>query len=171
MTRSFTRFSLLLLPLALTACGETDTSHFPQARKYEVWNQRGKITGEGGLTLFGGDNKGSRAEDSPLAVNSFIWRATLDTVAFMPLASTDPFGGVIITDWHENAQKPGERFKLTAVILSRELRADAIKVSVFRQEKDDRGQWRDAAVSPSMNEDFENIILSRARELRVNTGS
>lgn len=169
MTR--TRFFAVSL-LLLTACSniEKDTSKYPQDRKYERREERGKITGESGLTLFGGSSKKSAGDGDGLAVNSYLWRATLDSTSFMPLASTDPFGGVIITDWHENTDAPGERFKLHVVILSRELRADGVKVSVFRQTKDKGGEWRDAAVADSMSHEFENIILNRARELRIQAG-
>ena len=75
----------------------------------------------------GGGNAG-------IGVNTFLWRASLDTVSFMPLSSADPFGGVIITDWYSPPEVPSERFKMTVYILDRQLRADGIKVSVFRQQ-------------------------------------
>ena len=165
------RFFIAAL-LLLTACSgiEKDSSKFPQERKYERIEERGKVTGDDGFILFGGSSKKSNEGSDGLAVNSYLWRATLDSTSFMPLASTDPFGGVIITDWHENTDAPGERFKLHVVILSRELRADGLKVSVFRQTKDKGGEWRDATVSDSMSHEFENIILNRARELRIQAG-
>jgi hypothetical protein len=84
----------------------------------------------------------------------------------MPLASADPFGGVIITDWYSPPSANGERFKATAYILGRQLRADGVKVTIFRQVRDG-GEWADAAVSPSTASDIENKVLARARELRA----
>jgi len=102
---------------------------------------------------------------SHVGVNSFLWRGALDTVSFMPLASADPFGGVIITDWYAPPETPQERFKLTVYILGSELRADAIKVAVFRQ-KQTNGQWLDAAAEPATATDLEDTILARAQQLR-----
>jgi hypothetical protein len=86
----------------------------------------------------------------------------------MPLASADPFGGVILTDWYENPDVPGERFKLNVFILDRQLRSDGVRVAVFKQNRTGKNDnWRDAAVTPEMALGLENAILSRARELRV----
>ena len=126
---------------------------------------RQTIFGEGGLTLFGGDSKTDQA--TGIGVNSFLWRASLDTVSFMPLTSADPFGGVIITDWYEDPKTPNERFKLTVYIMDRRLRADGVKVSVFRQTKDANGGWTDAATNEATGTQIENAILVRARQLRI----
>jgi hypothetical protein len=83
----------------------------------------------------------------------------------MPLASADPFGGVIITDWYTPQASSGERFKATAYILGRELRSDGVRVTIFRQVLQN-GQWVDAGVSPVTVGEIENKVLSRARELR-----
>ena len=105
---------------------------------------------------------------NPLGVNSFLWRATLDTLAFLPLASADPFGGVILTDWYEDPDAKGERFKVNALILDRQLRADSLKLTVFRQKKDARGNWTDAATDATLSRKLEDTVLTRARQLRVN---
>src|ERR1700674_770485 len=94
---------------------------------------RQSIFGPNGITLFGGDSGKSAAEPYGIGVNAFLWRASLDTVAFMPLASADPFGGVIITDWYSPPESPAERFKMSVFIMDRTLRADGIRVAVFRQ--------------------------------------
>jgi hypothetical protein len=101
-----------------------------------------------------------------LGVNSFLWHASLDTLAFMPLSSADPFGGVIITDWYSAPDDKNERMKVTVYILDRRLRADGIKIAVFRQ-TNTGGVWTDAAVNPDMSTRLEDAILTRARELRL----
>jgi hypothetical protein len=88
----------------------------------------------------------------------------------MPLASADPFGGVIITDWYSPPTTNGERFKATAYILGRQLRADGVRVAIFRQVRDD-GQWTDAPINPATAAEIENKVLARARELRAETAS
>ena len=98
-----------------------------------------------------------------MQVNAYLWRGTLDTLAFMPLVSADPFGGVIITDWYVPPATPDERFKVNAYILSKQLTADAIKVSVFHQVQQD-GQWVDAPADPSTASGLEDRILAQAAE-------
>jgi hypothetical protein len=119
----------------------------------------------------GGDDKGGGGTGGPsgVGVNSYLWRATLDTVSFIPLASADPFGGVIITDWYSPPDNPNERFKVNVFILGRELRADGVRASVFRQAKDASGQWADAPVDQKTGTDLENAILTRARQMRLST--
>jgi len=109
--------------------------------------------------------EGGSAGGGSLGVNAYLWRGALDTLSFMPLASADPFGGVIITDWYTPPTAANERFKATAYILGRELRSDGVRVSIFRQVLQN-GQWVDASVSPVTVGDIENKVLSRARELR-----
>jgi hypothetical protein len=103
-------------------------------------------------------------------VNAYLWRGTLETLKFMPLASADPFGGVIITDWWTPPTSPSERFKATAYVLGRQLRADAIRVSLFRQVQQG-GQWIDAPVDPAKPSELENMVLAKARELRAQVGT
>ena len=110
---------------------------------------------------------GSRAAAPAIGVNSYLWRATLDTLAFMPLASADPYGGVVITDWYANPEKPDERFKATVYILDTRLRADGLNVTLFKQARDAAGGWADAPVSDQTETDLENGIRTRARQLRL----
>lgn len=114
---------------------------------------------------FGG--RSSSAAPAGIGVNAYLWRATLDTLAFMPLASADPYGGTIITDWYANPEKPAERFKATVYILDTRLRADGLNVNVFKQTKDAGGQWVDAPVAGQTDVDIENAILTKARQLRL----
>jgi len=109
----------------------------------------------------------SVSENAALGVNSYLWRATLDTLAFMPLASADPFGGTVITDWYINPEKPDERFKVTVYILDTRLRADGLNVTTFKQTRDPSGNWVDSPVAAQTDIDLENTILTRARQLRL----
>lgn len=160
--------------LVLTACGGAKDGLWEKdsSGKWGPVNQQKEqesIFGKGGLDLFGGDKKGDgTGGGNGLNVNAYLWRASLDTVGFMPLTSADPFGGVIITDWYTPAETPGERFKVNVFILSRDLRADGIKVSVFRQVRGEAG-WADVAVADDVRTQFENAVLTRARQLRMAT--
>ena len=140
------------------------------------YEQPESIFGPGGLSIGGAPPPDDGSGGGPgggggIGVNSFLWRASLDTVAFMPLVSADPFGGVIITDWYTPPQSPNERFKINVFILGRTLRADGVRAAVFRQQMAAAG-WVDAPVAGSTATDLENAILVRARQLRIaQTGS
>jgi hypothetical protein len=170
--------------LALSACGGSPGS--VSERKSGASNDRNErdmIQGLGGRnreegTIFGPGgifgSKSDKKEDAGLgvAVNAYLWRASLDTINFIPLASADPFGGVIITDWYTPAETPNERMKVQVTILDRDLRADGVRVSVFKQQTSPKGGgWVDAQVDPRTNIDIENAILTRARQLRIAGGS
>jgi hypothetical protein len=127
-------------------------------------SERKTIFGKEGITLFSSNNT---KESGGIGVNSFLWRASLDTISFMPLISADPFGGVIITDWYQDTKITGERFKLTIYIMDRHLRADGVKVSVFRQRSDPKSGWINATVSSMTGSKIEDAILTRARQLRI----
>ncbi|HMG46957.1 MAG TPA: DUF3576 domain-containing protein [Allosphingosinicella sp.] len=100
-----------------------------------------------------------------IGVNAYLWRAALETLSFAPLAQTDSNGGVLVTEWYSNPQNPGERAKVTVAILDRDLRADALRVTAARQVQQN-GQWVDAPVTAATVQRLEDIILTRARDLR-----
>lgn len=134
----------------------------------------GGLFGPDGLVLYGGsggkdDASGAGGGGGGVGVNSYLWRASLDSISFMPLASADPFGGVIITEWFSPPETPVERFKINVFILGRDLRADGVRAAVFRQKRDAAGAWADAPVEAQTATDLENSILARARQLRVAT--
>jgi hypothetical protein len=159
--------------LVLAGCGYlTGTGEemaYPSDRQEREDRERfGTITGEDGFQVFATGRRGRDAGDGgELGVNTWLWRATLETVDFMPLASADPFGGVIITDWYAPPETPDERFKVTVLIRDRALRADGVRVSVFRQVRDQNGAWSDAPVDGRTATSLEDTILTRARQLRV----
>jgi hypothetical protein len=127
-------------------------------------------------TLGGGSKNNVRAADlaaaqvTTIGVNSYLWRAALDTLSFAPLAQTDSSGGVIVTDWYVNPATPNERVKVTATILDATLRADALRVAASRQVLQN-GQWIEAPVAAATVQRLEEIILTRARDLRRNAVS
>jgi hypothetical protein len=103
-----------------------------------------------------------------IGVNSYLWRAAVDTVSFAPLLQANPNSGVIITDWYSSPRAPGERVKLTVAILDADLRADALRVSASRQ-VNQGGAWVDQPVSAATVQKLEDIILTRARDIRRTT--
>ncbi len=129
------------------------------------------LFGEGGLTLSkiaGGNLFGNeRTEGSTTPVNKFLWQAALDTLSFMPLSSTDPFTGVIATDWSATPDAPGERFKVTVYMSSPALSAISLKVAVYRQVQNEAGTWVQTSVDPATPRKIEDAILTRARQIRV----
>lgn len=105
------------------------------------------------------------ARMTTIAVNAYLWKAAVDTVSFAPLLQANPSSGVIITDWYSNPKAPGERVKITVAILDQDLRADALRVSASRQ-VNQNGAWVDAPVTAATVQKLEDIILTRARDLR-----
>jgi hypothetical protein len=180
MTRNILLAPIVLFSAAglLSGCGGSDnpqnvravrTSEYQDSENKNGDALAGKLFGEQGLVLGVGGKRGNDADQGGvLGVNAYLWRGALDTLSFMPLASADPFGGVIITDWYQPPSASGERFKATAYILGRQLRADGVRVTIFRQVAKD-GTWVDAPVSPVTTGEIENKVLARARELRAET--
>jgi hypothetical protein len=159
MAATPSRLALLLLPLALFACGGDKSTVKPAAG--------GAYDPSLPPPVVAGDKGNAKQEaDAGLAVNKYLWRAALETFQFMPLLSEDPFGGVIVTDWYTPHATQDERFKATVYILGRQLRADGVKVALFRQVRQ-AGAWADAPVNPNTATDIENKVLARARELRA----
>ena len=108
------------------------------------------------------------AQVTTIGVNSYLWRAALDTLSFAPLAQVDSAGGVIVTDWYSNPNAPGDRVKVSATIMDANLRADALRVAASRQILQN-GQWVEAPVSAATVQRLEEIILTKARDLRRST--
>jgi hypothetical protein len=123
------------------------------------------------LAACGGGSKDRPKADlaasrvTTIGVNSYLWRASLDTVGFMPLLQTDSNGGVIVTDWYANPSSPNERMKLTISILDQDLRADALRVGASRQVLQGSA-WIDQPVQAATTQKLEEIILTKARDLR-----
>ncbi|MEG3163748.1 DUF3576 domain-containing protein [Sphingomonas sp. PB2P19] len=122
------------------------------------------------LAACGGGNARPKADlaaskITTIGVNAYLWRASLDTLSFMPLLQTDSNGGVIVTDWYVNPQTPAERMKVTVSILDQDLRADALRVAALR-EVNQNGQWVSAPVQAATTQKLEDIILTKARDLR-----
>jgi len=103
-----------------------------------------------------------------IGVNGYLWQAALDTISFAPLLQADANSGVIITDWYANPKAPGERVKLTVTILDQDLRADALRVAASRQVLQN-GAWVAAPVTAATVQKLEDIILTRARDIRRTT--
>ena len=155
---------LLLLCLGLAGCDLGGDSSYPQARfRHQTaphYSKAPSVLGPGGI-----DVGGSVAENATIGTDNRLWRAALETVSFMPLVSADSTGGVIITDWYSAPNAPDKRQKVNAYILGRELRADSLRVAVFRQQRGDAGTWVDAPAADDAATAFGNAILARAQQL------
>jgi len=151
--------------VALTACGQS-SGPAPRALDPE---EAGLSRNEAPSTI--GDLVQSNRVDGPqgqnLAVNKHLWRASLDTLSFLPLESTDPFSGVIATDWAASGGSTDERFKVTVYISEPTLEARSLRVAVFRETLSGNGAWVPAQVSEATPRRLEDAILTRARQMRV----
>lgn len=129
----------------------------------DIYAEEPSVFGKGGLF---GAVRGDKGNGGSITVNSYLWRAALDTVSFMPIVSADPFGGTIITDWYSAPETPKERLKVNVLILDKQLKASGVKVSVFKQ-VNMNGGWQDAPVSSETARKLEDAILTRARQYRI----
>ena len=163
----------LVLASFLAACGGADIEADYPDKGNSATEESGSLFENFTFGLGNNDSAPSDATSAGtpnvgLAVNALLWRATLDTLSFMPIASTDPAGGVIITVWYNDPATPNERLKINVVIQGRELRADALTVSLFREARvNDR--WASLAGARRTERQLENIILMRAREFKMAT--
>lgn len=161
--------TVMLGAAALAAC--SDIGGAPTAQPGTVLaeggpgRERSVNTGAGGFSaIFGGG--GAQEEGAVLGVNAYLWRASLDTVSFLPITSADPFGGVILSDYYTPPETPNSRYKVAVYILGRELRSDNVRVSITRQTRAGSG-WRDEAPNETLARQLEDTILARARQLRI----
>ncbi|MBL8640677.1 MAG: DUF3576 domain-containing protein [Alphaproteobacteria bacterium] len=167
--KHYLSFLIMSVAFLLSACSGVDSeAKYPtgadrSATGGDIYAESPSIFGKGGLSFLGGKDKKS---DGSVLVNTYLWRAALDTVSFMPLASADPFGGTIITDWYSAPETPTERTKLNVFILGGDLAVSSLSVKVFRQVKS-TGGWQDAAVSNETATKLEDAIFTRAREMKI----
>ncbi|MEO1016240.1 MAG: DUF3576 domain-containing protein [Pseudomonadota bacterium] len=136
-------------------------------RAYEERQRTGSLFGPNALTFSSRRDPSDEANGGGIGVNAYLWRGSLETVDFIPLTSADPFGGLIITDWFQSSDTPNERVKVQILIRDTTLRADGVKAFVYRQVRDEQGDWLDAPVDPQTGRGLEDRILTRARELRI----
>ena len=168
--------AILVSALLLAACGLADpVQNYPRKEGDRAipnpTGERDTVFGPGGLSLFGDDKPegtGGGGSGSGIGINSFLWRASLDTLSFMPLNSADPFGGVIITDWFTLEEEPGSQYRVTAYILGRQLRTDNIKIALYVRPKGTGKAKMDPHRASAVAEaKLENVILSKARTIRA----
>ena len=154
------RYLLISLLVVLVGCSSIKPAT-PVKKDENVSIFTGK---PGGIKL---SDFGDKAKpDTSMPVNALAWRAALDIAAILPLADVDTFGGTIVTEWYSLSSKPDERIKLTIFVIGRELRSDSVSVRVHVQKRSADG-WSDAARDETFASRIEDLILSRARELRA----
>ena len=161
----------------LSACGDGNYAaqkepDGPRPGPKRQQKANNSVFGDGGLSLtraLDGTLFDSEEQEggSSLPVNKFIWQASLDTLSFLPLASTDPFTGVIATDWGTSPSNAAERFKVTVYMVRPALEASALKVAVHREVLSEAGLWTAASVSPDTARKLEDAIIVRARQIKI----
>jgi len=161
------RYLFLILIAGLTACSSLEPrTDIPATDKEDPGSF---ITGrsESGVSLS--DITGlSDRESSGIPVNALLWRASLDITSILPIDDIDVFSGTVITDWYSLPSQPSEQIKLAVFVLDKELRSDAIRVVVYVQSR--QGNiWQDAGIDPELATKLEDLILTRARELRASS--
>ena len=167
MRHTLNGIATICLGVFLSSCGGEVPDLMTIDGETVDMSKRESILG-GDLLTFGDDSKTETPKGGGgIGVNAFLWRASLDVIASWPISSADPFGGVIITDWYAPTQTPSERFKFNIFILGRALRADGVRVSIFKQVMNDKGEWQQAALQSDTLTSVENAILTRAQQFRA----
>ena len=174
MGRFFGTVTSIIVVLSLAACSGSSRSRAEAERdpdSFDPENAGGGVQGnlntDRVTDIFDANSGVNLGGDSLTNVNRFLWRASLDTLAFLPLNSTDPFTGVIATDWAASPDAPNERFKVAAYVKSPVLTADSLQVALFREIRDPAGAWVTAPVSGATARQLEDAILVRARQLKI----
>ncbi len=171
MGRFFGTVTSIIAVAALTACSGSNRQADVDPDSYDPQNAGGGLQGslntDSVTDVFRGNSGVDLGGDSLTNVNRFLWRASLDTLAFLPLNSTDPFTGVIATDWAASPDAPNERFKVAAYVKSPPLTAGSLQVALFREIRDPAGAWVTAPVSGATARQLEDAILVRARQLKI----
>lgn len=168
-----TQFLMLAAVLAagsaLTACSSTNPNVKPaEVNPTDMPKGPGLLSGESGNLLDAFNKRGSAAETGGnIGVNIYLWRAALETLSFMPITQADSNGGVIVTDWYTSPEKPDERVRANVLILGKSLRAEGLKVSLFKQTRGKSGAWADAPVAAATERGLEDRILTKARAIKV----
>lgn len=161
--------SKLALLLTLAACSHNSEKPLEAPKSYEEKTKLGfgSLVGPEGLTMSTDTISGRTNDTGGNVVNRYLWQASLDTLKFAPLLSSDGPGGMLITDWYQPANAK-DRLKIQVRIKDRQLRSDAIEVTVYKQVKQNSG-WVDSGIDLKASRELENIILLKAREVRVNS--
>ena len=129
----------------------------------------GGLLGKGGLSfgdILGNSEENATSAPATMNVNIFLWRASLETIDFMPLNSADPIGGTIITDWYSTSDNQNERCKLNIFISGKRLNAENLKVRSFCQENKNQ-TWVNKNINKENNIKIENAILNKAKKIRL----
>jgi len=146
--------------LLFSGCSKLDIKPYePEPEPVSVFTGK-----PGGMKLFGDTNQTPNVDSLP--VNALLWRSALDIASFVPLDDVDTYGGSIVTEWHQSADNPNQRIKLAIFVIGLELRSDAVKVQTYTQKKLDN-DWVDNGRDDALARKLEDLILTRARELRA----
>ena len=160
--------SYLTLLLLLSACSKIDVKNeFPKTRQQKEEDRIGKLTGNG--ITFGKVLSGTSSSTSNINVNTYLWRASLDQVSFMPLNSTDSVGGIIITDWYSMNDNSKERYKINIYILDKNLSSNSIKVNVYKQDLGKNLVWGNQYSDQNLAKEIKDKIIERSRKLKANS--
>lgn len=161
------RYLVLLSIFVLSSCSENleIKRKYPKSKDEIMENRVGTLTKNGIFSTGAKSNPFSSKSDA-ITVSAYLWRASLDSITFMPLASTDPFGGVIITDWYSD-EGSNERYKVNIIIYGYELRDDLLNVRVYKEKRNKQGNWSNQFSDDSLADSIKEIIMKKARILKV----
>ncbi|WPX96648.1 DUF3576 domain-containing protein [Candidatus Bandiella woodruffii] len=163
---TYLRYTVCLAAICmLSSCSKLDVQKSYPKTKQQIEEQRVGTLSSGGIFLFGGKDEGLNTNKA-VNVNGYLWKSALDKVNFMPINSCDSFGGVIVTDWYSTGENSKERYKINIFINGKEFKADSLKVNVYKQRLDNRGNWGNQFSDHVLANQIAEQIINGARELR-----
>lgn len=164
--KNFRSIAVLAICFSLCACSKLNVKNdYPKTRQQKEEDRIGKLTGTG-LTFGKGSSESSSAS-SQMDINTYLWKASIDQVNFMPLNSTDSLSGTIVTDWYSINDNSKERYKVNIYIIGKELTSHSLKVSVYKRIIGSNGNWNNQYQDSNLAEKIKTKIIERARELKV----
>ena len=129
----------------------------------------GLLSKQGGINLLDMGNTGNENRSSSLVINPinpYLWRATLETINFMPIASADPFGGIIITDWYNDTSNNDDAIKLTIRFLSNEVQSNSLRIIVHRKRCTTDTNCLVKKIESKIEEELRRSILTKAAVIK-----
>ena len=168
MQKIIVKTLLIISAMLLVACsGVTVTREETPVQKRQRESQS-LLTGQAGRGINLNQALGGSQSGAALPVNALLWRASIDTLSVVPLNSIDTYSGTIISDWYKNPENPNQRIKIALFVLDQELRSDAIKAEVYVQHRTSASNdWTDAGRDTELAIRLEELVLTRAREIRA----
>ena len=165
----YLRIFSIFLTFFLISCSSVPVDPVTGERKTYELDEKKRIRDniEKGGGIFGDIGKSSKETTFSFGTSNVLWRATLKSLEFMPLASIDYSGGVLVTDWYSENANPQEKIKIMVRFLSNELRTDSVVVIAHKMNCNTQGVCSTTILNEKFNESIKDTIINTARLIKI----